>query len=233
MTAAPLFIDKTTGLIRLPGRVTRTLTDTQTLAAAALPVWFVLAGGTLSSATWTAATGDPPGAFKATTPVGTPFLSGIKGAAPFATFAPYRFEALALTFEGLCFDADSGFTASLGFFPAAASKGGAYIAQDAAGAEAYVGVYDSTGVLHKISVQYQFFSNTGSAGPKRRNITVLWAVHSGLFYVLEDDQVIAAVDISAYVDTADNCYPALFISSTGATQHFVQWSQSKMVLNHN
>lgn len=229
----PIFFEPQTGNLRLPGRVTRTLIDTQAASPGALPSWWQLAGGTLGSVSWSATNNAPPGSFQATTPATSAFLSGIKGNAPFNVVAPYRLTALGLTVEGLAYDADSGFGTSIGFFATGSSKGGAWLSHDAGTTAAYVATNDATGTKHTYPVQYQFFTNTGSAGQKRRNLTVLWFIHDGWFYVLEDDQVIAAVDISDSVDVSDTVYPALFISSTGATQHFVQWSQTKLIVNHN
>jgi hypothetical protein len=231
MTAGPPVIsDPMTGRLILPGRVTRQLTDPQTTAA--LPSWLQLAGGSLGSMTWTVSTSEPPGSLSTTTPVGSPFTSGVKGAGVLASIAPFRFTALAVTFEGLCYDADSGFGTSVGFFPAAASKGGAWVEQLAGETQAGIAVNDSTATKQRTNIQYQLFGG-GSLGVRRRNLTLLWLIHDGWVYLMEDDQVFAAQDVSATADIGDNCYPALFITSTNSTQHYAQFSQSKILLNHN
>lgn len=231
MTAGPgLITDPMTGKLILPGRVTRQLIDPQTTAA--LPSWWQLGGGTLASVTWTVSTAEPPGALQTTTPVGSPFTSGVKGAGVLASIAPFRFTALAVTFEGLCFDADSGYTVSMGFFSAAASKGGVWLEQDNGTTQSIIALNDATATKQTWNAQHQFFGG-GSLGVRRRNLTLLWLVHAGWVYVMEDDQVLVAQDISASVDIGDNCYPALFITSANSTQHFAEFSQSKVLLNHN
>lgn len=226
----PIFIDPVTGQLRLPGRVTRTLTDPQYTSA--LPAWFQLTSGSLGSQVWNVAAAFPPGALWITTSATTPFGAGIKGNGNLASIAPFRLTALGITFEGLFYDADSGFGTSLGFFSAASSKGGVWIQQLASDTAASVALNDSSAVQHTFPVQYQFMAN-GSQGVRRRNISLYWFIHEGWVYILEDDQVVSAVDVSANIDTGDLIYPGLFITSTNSTQHQASWSQSKIIINHN
>lgn len=228
------------GNIVLPGRVTRTLTD-PLMPGGALPSWQSAVVGTasfqsfLGSASLGTATVTSSGSINAP--------AAVKLTGNLTMLMPAQFQAMAITLDGLSCDADTGMDIEIGF-QGVSSKGGCSMLHLNGATTAVLRTFSADGtVTTNYPTNYAFFQPSGG-GRSRRNLTFLLlpygysggddvATGRPTVALLEDDQVVAAVDISATFVATSTVSPIWQVIAREAVAHSISWRQSTLMFNHN
>lgn len=221
---------------RLPGRVTRTLTDP--CMTGALASWQTKAAGTTTFESFGGA--SVMGRNKLATGEVSGNAAAVKTASPLNSIKPANFLALMLTLEGFTTDADTGMDLTVGFHPESGTKGGCELIHLNGNTKAKIRAYNESGETTDDEINWRFFAESGG-GRKRRNLSFLLLPrgYGGLYttpwaYVLEDDQVVAGLDLSGtHFDKTLLTVGIWQITTREAKAHTMYWSQVSLTLNHN
>lgn len=222
-----------TGQIRLPGRVNRDYSDSAVPGTAAPASWLAVSAGTYTTPSgWS---GTSIGAATVLSAATNGSAAAMKGAAPLNAINPANFQALRLTLESLKASVDSGADFEMGF---QSSLGGATLLHLNGALTAVVRVRDATGAITDFPTNYTFFQANGG-GRYRRNLTILILPFGYVgdarasFFVLEDDALVAAVDIFTVWTLASTVVPLFQVISRTAAAVSMSYANVKMTINHN